>query len=153
MWQPPVAPPKKRGSGLLITIIVVLAVLLCGGGAAGIYFVSKSGKNSPSASGTRTPGSNKTNGPTSGPTGEPSGGPDANGALDAQQGDCLVNKGSNDNPKMEKVSCAPETYQVLKRIDGTSDVDKCKGTPDYKYNYYFKSTDESQSFVLCMKKL
>src|SRR5262249_23573455 len=76
-----------------------------------------------------------------------------NGALSAHKGDCLINQGTNDKPKMVKVACRPGAYQVLKRIDGTSDVSKCDGTPGYQYNYYYKNTIDRLSFVLCMKQL
>ena len=46
----------------------------------------------------------------------------------AKAGDCLVNKGNAEKPDMQKVTCAANTYQVLKRIDGTADKNKCEGT-------------------------
>ena len=45
----------------------------------------------------------------------------------AKVGDCLVNKGSAEKPDMQKVACAANTYQVLKRIDGTADKNKWFG--------------------------
>jgi len=155
MWGPPVAPPqpKKGGSGLLITVIVVLAVLLCGGGAAAIYLVSKN-KADPVAGGTPTPAaSNKQTTPAADPTTPASNPttPGGNGALNARKGDCLINDGTGDAPKMRKVPCAPGTFEVLKRIDGTSDTSKCADTPGYSHNYYYKSTVDALSFVLCMK--
>jgi hypothetical protein len=159
MWGPPVAPPaKKGGSGVLITVIVALAVLLCGGGAVGVYLVSQSGKGNNNTATHSTPTANSTgratSGPTTGPTAQTTTGAptDDNGALAARKGDCLVNNGTDQQPKMTKVSCGPGTYEVLKRIDGTADTTKCQGTPGYQFNYYYDNTIDALDFVLCMKK-
>jgi hypothetical protein len=159
MWGPPVAPPaKKGGSGVLITVIVALAVLLCGGGAVGLYLVSQAGKKVNNVAGHTNPTTNPTGGATGGPTSGPSedtttGAPtDDNGAVNARKGDCLVNNGTDQQPKMAKVSCGPGTYEVLKRIDGTADTSKCQGTPGYQFNYYYDNTIDALDFVLCMKK-
>jgi hypothetical protein len=161
MWGPPLAPPpKKGGSGLLITVIVVLAVLLCGGGAAAIYLVAKdSGKVT--ATGTPTPNTSgtakqPTSGPSQGPTGEPTSAPTTDsggsGALNVRQGDCLVNEGTADKPKLRKSACGPNTYQVLKRLNGTADYNKCAGTQGYTDYYFYDSTVDALDFVLCMKR-
>src|SRR6266545_840399 len=160
MWGPPAAPQsKKGGSGLLITVIVVLAVLLCGGGAVTVYLVTQKSGNpaaNPSTSAATSTGATPTTGPSSEPTTEPTTAPttagNTNGALDAHKGDCLVNDGTGDKPKMRKVERGPNTFEVLKRIEGTSDVNKCNGTPGYTHNYFYKSTIDSLSFVLCMKQ-
>jgi hypothetical protein len=163
-WGPPIAaPPQKKSSGLLITVIVVLTVLLCGGGTTAAYLLLKNNPSKPEAAG--SPTATATGGPTAGPTSSPTGAPtdepssapptdsgDVNGALTAHKGDCLVNKGSDKQPQMRKVPCGPNTFEVLKRIDGTADTNKCDGTPGYTHNYYYKSSVDALSFVLCLKK-
>jgi hypothetical protein len=148
-------PPKKRGSGLLITVVVVLAVLLCGGGAGAYSSVSHNNKDT-------TAGSGATDKPTnSGNTAGPSAGPSAAGsaaatnnagdAKDAQVGDCLINDGTSDKPVLRKTTCAAGTFEILKRFDSTSDVKKCENVPGYTHNYFYKTKNDTFSFVLCMK--
>jgi hypothetical protein len=158
-WGPPVAPAKKGGSGVLITVVVVLAVLLCGGGAAGAYFVLKDDTKteagtdpttgpSPSGSTTGRPSPSATSRqPTTAAPTTPSGGD----VRTLKAGDCFINQGTDAAPKIVKVACAAGTFNVLKRIDGTSDKTKCTGTKDYTHDYYYKTSSEATSFVLCLK--
>jgi len=138
-------------------VIVVLAVLLCGGGAATFYLMTKNNKTPVAAPSNAPPATTKppTTAPTQEPTEEPTTAPttaSGNGALDAQKGDCLVNDGTGEKPKMRQVTCGKNTFEVLKRIEGTSDVNKCNGTPGYTHNYFYKSTVDALSFVLCMRQ-
>ena len=158
MWDAPVpvAPPKKRASGMLVTVIVVLAVLVCGGGATGLYFVFKPGANK-AAGVTKPGGAAATNGaasttpaPKETATGDAAG--TSGGASDAKSGDCLANDGSDKTPKLRIVACGANTYEVIKRIEGTADRKKCSGTAGYTHDYYFDSVDDASDFVLCMKK-
>ena len=40
---------------------------------------------------------------------------------------------------------------MLKRFDSTSDVKKCANVQGYTHNYFYKTKNETFSFVLCMK--
>jgi hypothetical protein len=153
----PQQPAKKKGSGVLITVIVVLAVLLCGGGAAGVYYFTTSNDKKTTTGGTTGPTAGPTGGaatPTATPKTTASAGTSAGGSGDARTakaGDCLINEGTSDDPSLKKATCAAGTFEILKRFDGTSDVKKCEGVPNYTHNYYYKTTNETSSFVLCMK--
>jgi hypothetical protein len=68
-----------------------------------------------------------------------------------QVGECLTNVGTDTAPKMQKAQCAAGAYEVLKRIPGTTDKNKCEGTAGYSHNYFFDSKDNAQDFVLCLK--
>jgi hypothetical protein len=134
-------------------------VLLCGGGAAGLYYVSK---NDNTKKPTASSGSKATAGPSAnGSAAGPSAGPSAKGsagatnnagdAKDAQVGDCLINDGTSDKPVLRKTTCAAGTFEILKRFESTSDVKKCDTVPGYTHNYFYKTKNETFSFVLCMK--
>jgi hypothetical protein len=51
------------------------------------------------------------------------------------------------------VSCAPGTFQVLAKFDGTNDVTKCKQVPSSTHHYFYETTPKTLDFVLCLKKL
>lgn len=71
----------------------------------------------------------------------------------ADQGDCVVNRGSESKPDMLLVNCAPETYEVLSRIEGTTDVAECGTVDGYRYHYFYNSDlGDKFDFVLCMRK-
>ena len=155
-WGPPQAPqgPGRSGSGLLIGLAVVLALLVIGGGGTALYLLSRDTGGSvatggpstlPSASAPSVSATSTT--PSAAPTGVPN-----TDTRNAKVGDCLVNRGTENKPDMRKVECATETYQVLKRLDGTADRKKCDGTPNLTDWYYFDSPDPASDFVLCLKK-
>ena len=53
---------------------------------------------------------------------------------------------------MQKATCAPNTYQVLKRINGTSDYKKCEGTANLTDWYFYDDSTDANDFVLCLRK-
>jgi hypothetical protein len=160
VWGPPQAPPRRGGSGMTVVIVVVVLLLVVAGGGTAAYVL------------TRDDGSNVTSGPTGGASAGPSTSGSAPGASAApssaapassaaatnedakraKEGDCLVNRGTANAPDMRKVTCAPNTYQVLKRIEGTSDKTKCDGTPNLTDWYFYDHSDNAQDFVLCLRK-
>jgi hypothetical protein len=145
VWGPPGAPTRRRGSGPLITLIVVLSVLLCGG--AGIaFYVATRGNHS--AAGSGTGGQDQPSGTAS--SAIPSGVP--NDAITAKVGDCMANQGSNEAPRLRRVPCGPGVFEVLQRIEATSDVKRCDGVAGYTHNYFYKTSSEDTSFVLCMRQ-
>src|SRR4029453_11341466 len=112
----------------------------------------------PSAGSTPKPGSSGS-GPASGkPTSSasaaasaPPSGVQAGDAKTVKVGECLKNNGTDQAPRMDKVPCTTGTYEVLKRIPGTTDKNQCKGVTGYTHDYFFDSTVNSQDFVLCLK--
>jgi hypothetical protein len=156
-WGAPPPPPSRRRPGLIVILVVVLAVLLCGGGATAVYLVTK-GNGKSTAGGSTGKSTPTAHAPTAAPSQPPSqqATPDqtggANDALTAQVGDCLVNEGTNDQPKMRKVSCGKGTFEVLKRFDATTDKSKCDGIPGYTHNYFYDSSVDANDFVLCLKQ-
>ena len=51
------------------------------------------------------------------------------------------------------VNCAPETYEVLARIEATIQVSECEKVDGYKYHYFYDSElGDKFDFVLCMRK-
>ncbi|MFD7101665.1 LppU/SCO3897 family protein [Streptomyces celluloflavus] len=75
-------------------------------------------------------------------------------AQKAAVGDCMQNKGTASDPKMESVDCGSSaaTYQVSEVHDDTSDTSVC----DKKYSAYTESTGgrrHRSSVVLCLTHL
>jgi len=75
------------------------------------------------------------------------------GARFAHAGDCLTNDGSEAEPVLRLVTCAPGSYTVLARFEGVTDADAaCAKVPGYEYNYSYASPlDTELDFVLCLK--
>ncbi|NUR71221.1 MAG: hypothetical protein HOU81_10405 [Hamadaea sp.] len=75
------------------------------------------------------------------------------GARFARTGDCLVNEGSEADPVLRLVSCAPGAYAVLARFEGVTDADRvCAQVAGYEYNYSYDSPlDTELDFVLCLR--
>jgi hypothetical protein len=148
---------QRGGNGLAIIVILALAVLVCGGGPLAYYLVSR---DSPGTSRSQR-GSGPATGPTTAAsTPEPAPtttAPTATGGsnsdvFSAKIGDCLANEGTDTAPKMHQAPCGPDTYEVLKRIPGTIDKDRCDGVPGYTHNYFYDSTVDDKDFVLCLKR-
>jgi hypothetical protein len=136
-------PPPKDPAGsrvLLVVLVSVLVVVLCGGGVAALYLI---GKSNPPA----TAGSSPTP-PAHSPSVSHSPALDPNTIL---KGDCLINKGSNDVPELQKVPCTSGTLKVLQKIDATSDKNRCNTVPGADQAYFYKTTPDSLSFVLCLQ--
>jgi len=154
VWGPP-RPSTGGGrsgrSGTAIGLIIVVVLLALAGGAAAAFFLTRDDGSKPTGGGQNGKPSAPASAASSGAG--PSASPSANAdAMVAKAGDCLVNRGTTEAPDMHKVACAANTYQVLKRIDGTADKEKCKGTPGFTDYYFFDHSDNKQDFVLCLKK-
>jgi hypothetical protein len=137
-------------------MIVVLALLVLGAGGIGLYVMSHKGAGSRAAPGVPATQPEPTTPPLS-PEPTPAAVPGDNGAvsrdaLNAKTGDCLVNDGTNEVPTMRKVTCAKDTFEVVKRLPATIDKDKCNGVPGYTHNYFFDSPVDANDFVLCLKQ-
>jgi hypothetical protein len=157
-WEAPTGEPgrPKRSGSRLITLIVVLAVVLSGATATGLYLVSNrgGGDNTAAKAPTEQPKPTATAAQAeSTPTaaaGENGGA--GNDALAANVGDCLVNDGTNEVPKMRKVTCVKNAFEVVKRFPATIDKSKCNGVPGYTHNYFFDSSVDTEDFVLCLNQ-
>jgi hypothetical protein len=147
VWGPPQAPARQGRSATAIGVIIVVVLLAIGGATAAAVFLTRGDDTGKKGANSPNPSSSAPSSPAS-----PTSTANADAKV-AQVGDCLVNKGSAKDPDMQKVTCAAGTYQVLKRLNGTADYKQCDGTPNLTDWYYFDHPSEnSQDFVLCLKK-
>ncbi|MGC9666063.1 LppU/SCO3897 family protein [Planosporangium sp. 12N6] len=157
----PVPPPagSKRGLkiGLIIGGIVLLLLCLCGGAA--VYGLAKLGEaeSKPAAVSSRSVGAAPSTSP--GRRSSPSPSPTGESADDEDtlaKGDCVVNDGNNSDPKLRKVTCGPNTYEILLKIPFTTDSERCNnqfgGAPGTEATFTRDGTGTLNDFVLCMKK-
>jgi hypothetical protein len=155
-WSPSSEPPRRRRWGLIVASIVGVLVLLCVGGPVAYYLVSGARKDGGSTADpvTKAPTQEPTTQPPQEPTATPTptGGGSSSDVFGAKVGDCLANEGTDNVPKMRKATCAAGTYEVLKRLAGTIDKDKCNGVTGYTHNYFYDSTSDDKDFVLCLKQ-
>lgn len=142
VWGPPQAPVHPRRSAIAIGAIIVVVLLAIGAAAATAVLLTRGDDRAAPGPGGSTPPS---------ASASPSSSANADAKV-AVVGDCLVNKGTAKDPDMQKVACAANTYQVLKRIDGTSDQKKCEGTPNLTDWYFYDDAVDTSDFVLCLKK-
>ena len=86
------------------------------------------------------------------PTSSPSSGANPGDATFAVKGDCLVNDGTSASPKLRKSPCETGSMEVIARVVGSSDKDKCEAYPDTEVYYTYDSPLDARDFVLCMKR-
>ena len=124
---------RRKGSGGTVALVIVLVLLLCGGGAAGIWYVLKDNKTTPTTT-SPTPKASTSAKSSGERRAERAGssapaGVQAGDAKTVKVGECLDNQGTAQQPRMVKTTCAPATFEVLKRIDGTvGRKSKCDGS-------------------------
>jgi hypothetical protein len=137
-------PPAKRGpTGLIITLVAVLVVVLCGAGALGYYLLKGGNDKTPAAQ--TQPSPTQSNSPTA--SAAPSYNPTS-----IIKGECVVNDGDDQAPKLRVVGCGPNTFQVQARFDGTKDDTKCDTVAGSTHKYFYDTTPDTLDFVLCLKK-
>lgn len=159
----PVPPPTKRSGrriGLIIALVVVLLLCPCLGLAAWGVWKAADDKGGPSAgpaistpaAPTSKPSEEPSEEPTTAPTtAEPS--PTKSQGQYLTKGDCVVNDGTAADADLRKVPCGPNTYEVLLRIPGTSNGDRCKTlAPKATANYVSDNPLNSLDYVLCLRK-
>jgi hypothetical protein len=142
VWAPPPPTGSQGKSGAAVGMIIIVVLLVIGAGGAAAFFLTRGDGKDPEVQ------------PSPGASAEPSPSasqPNADAKV-VKIGECLVNRGTTEKPDMQKVACAKDTYQVLKRIDGTSDRNKCEGTAGLTDWYFFDHADNAQDFVLCLRK-
>lgn len=140
-WEQQPAPPPPAGSStaLVVLLVSVLVVVLCGGGVAALYLIGLKDRQPAVASGA----ANGSPGASTSPSFDVS---------SIVKGQCVVNDGSETVPVLRAVTCAPGTFKVLDRIDGTIDTNKCKQVPGTTHHYFYDTSPDSLDFVLCLKK-
>lgn len=158
-----------RGCASLIVAIAALTVLLLGAGVAYLFSrgdgdkTASSATNSGAGAASETPGApsqaEQSDEPVE-PGQEIRAGQSATPAPEASaearfavKGQCLVNDGTDENPRMRIVTCAAGTYEVLARFDGTTDFKReCAKVKDYQFHYYFDAELEELDYVLCLRR-
>lgn len=153
---PGAVPPKKGNGGKIALIIgLVAVVLLCGCGGLVAWGVSKAGDKIEDVK-DALPTSFPT--PTWAPTGRPTGGSSTDDE-NFKKGDCVVNEGTNSNPKLKKVTCKSGAFEVVAEIPFTTDATRCdnqflgagKGKYDSTYTYD-QTPGTLGDYVLCLKQ-
>jgi hypothetical protein len=132
-------PPAGNSTALVVLLVSVLVVVLCGGGVGTLYLIGLKDRP-PAVAGGVTNGS---------PGASTNPGVDTNSIV---KGQCVVNDGSKEAPVLRVVTCAPGTFKVLDRIDGTIDTNKCKQVPGANFHYFYDTLPNSLDFVLCLKQ-
>ena len=147
MWGQSTPPPPPKRNTPIVVLVVTLGVLICIGLGTTAWLWNERNGN-PAAS--PSPSDAATN---AGP------GPVASedARFNVKQGDCVINKGTDDVPEMRVNACTSGTYEVLKRIDGktTGEKDaeaKCAKVPGYTKWYFYDSPLDDPDFVLCLKE-
>ncbi|MFD0741234.1 hypothetical protein ACFQ1L_04200 [Phytohabitans flavus] len=134
-------------------MVVALALLVVAGGVAAM--IKLGGSDEPSG-GESLPTSSQAADPSA--KADPSDGPspapgDSTDARFVKAGQCVVNEGTNDEPKLKVVECGDKTFEVLARFDGTIDYEtKCEDVQGYQFHYFFDSELNPLDFVLCLKQ-
>jgi len=141
---PAETPRSRRGTVTLIALVGVLALVLCGGGTAALYLVDTADRQ-PAAAASKppTPRSHPESAAPPSPSFDP-------GSI--IRGNCVVNQGTDDAPMIRLASCGPGAYDVLVRIDSTSDTTKCRTVPGATHHYFYSTTPATLDFVLCLRK-
>lgn len=159
-----VYPPPRRSRALPIAITAVIVLLLGSGAGYAAWYVATT--NRPSTSPT-TPGVVTTT--PGGQTTTPGGASTTPAAkFDAHTivaGDCLLNKGTADDPDMQLVPCTtPKSYKVIKVDQGagipegpdgkfdrdTTSVAVCKDTNYESWYAYDDENNDAKDVFFCM---
>ncbi|GGK93636.1 LppU/SCO3897 family protein [Mangrovihabitans endophyticus] len=149
-WDPPA--PRPRRNAPMVALVVVLTLLVCGGLVVSGVLISRATRN---AAAGEAPAST----PTAGATTSEVAAPEPRSSSDArfvEEGQCVRNEGTADEPEMTIVGCASGTYEVLRRVDGktTGEADaeaKCRGVDGYTKWYFYDSELDELDFVLCLR--
>ncbi len=136
-----VAQPSQGSKGLVAVLAAVLVLVLCGGGVAALYLIGAGSHTSSAGGSSPTPASTAASG-TAGsydPTG-------------IKLDQCVENEGSDLDPRLKVVTCAPGALKVIKRFDGTVDVTQCDNVKGATHHYFYDTTPNSADFVLCLQR-
>jgi hypothetical protein len=137
-------PPEQRpapSKALLAVLVSVLVVVLCGGGVGFLYLLGgHGGQPPPGATGKATPSLSPSHSPSF----------DPNSII---RGQCLANTGTKASPQLVPASCDHGHFKVMERVDATGDETVCKAVAGATNAYYYRTTPEKLSFVLCLQAL
>jgi hypothetical protein len=154
--------PQPAGPiALVVVLSLVVAMFVCGGGALGLYLIGgRSGTAAAmpaAATGPATPSGSArpaTGQPSSGKAASASPTPSSSPLNPAAivKGECVANDGTEDIPKLRLTPCAPGSFLVVGRFDGTDDVHQCDTVPGATHNFFYRTDPANLSFVLCLKR-
>ena len=144
MWGRPTPPPPKRNTTILALVVTLGALIIIGLGATALLR-SWGGRADPQAQASPSTATTSV---------APPGSEDAR--FNVREGDCVVNDGTDDKPRMLATACTSGTYEVLKQIKGktTGEKDaesKCAKVQGYTKWYFYDSPFDDLDFVLCLK--
>ncbi|WP_345631882.1 LppU/SCO3897 family protein [Rugosimonospora acidiphila] len=122
----------------MVALVTVVVLVVCAGGTLALYLM----RQGPAAAA------------RSAPTATPSGAAASPGYDPAAiaRGQCVANDGTVEAPKLRVVACAPGSYLVLARLDGTSDTNRCTIIPGSTHEFYYQTAPSTSDFVLCLKQ-
>ncbi|PZF97299.1 flagellar basal body protein FliL [Micromonospora deserti] len=150
-------PPRRRSRGPAVTVLAAVLALVLGGGAAVFYLL---GQDDPApVTGTPTPAAETPVPPSDGTAAPSAAAPESSAdPRFVKVGQCVRNEGpAGGRPRLLISECAPESYEVLRRVDGTTSGEKdaaakCANVPGYTNWYFFDSELDTLDFVLCLKQ-
>lgn len=148
-WVPPPPPaPRKRNTSVLALVVVLGLFIVAGLGTTAWLLKDRRDKAAERAAQAAA---------TSAANPGPPAGAAEDARFDVKVGDCVINQGTDNEPDMRENACTSGTYQVLKRINGTTsgkkDAElKCAKVPGYTKWYFYDSPLDDLDFVLCLKE-
>lgn len=169
VWAPPAGdpnwststpePPRKGGaSPLLVGLLATLVVLVIGGVVVGSFLFDGDGTppDTQATAGPSDPPADKSS-PSTGPAPTSVAPAPSTDARFVKAGQCVLNEGTEEVPKLTITPCAPDTYEVLARFNGatTGKPDaktKCAKVEKYTNYYFYNSELDDLDFVLCLRK-
>ncbi|NYT93614.1 hypothetical protein [Salinispora sp. H7-4] len=160
-YEPPASPGAEplpaRRRGPLVAVLGIVVFLTLGAGAGALWFRA-GGDETPAASGpTGTASVSSAEPATSVGPGMAAPNSSANPRF-VEVGQCVRNDGPADGtPELLITECGPQTYEVLRRVDGptTGEKDaaaKCASVGGYTNWFFFDSDLDALDFVLCLKQ-
>lgn len=157
-WVPQQPPKQSKLGYVLLGLLVV--VLAGGGGFLAWYLATRSGSPDVTASQGASASASASPDESTSVTESPEGFNPAAVVV----GDCVVNNGTNDRPKMAVVTCAAQTYEVLRIYSGSA-VDQdddailtreeaqatCQDVDGYTNHYISDYSGYERDIIFCMK--
>ncbi|MCX4387683.1 hypothetical protein OG777_12165 [Micromonospora peucetia] len=159
-WEDP--PQRRRRVAPVVAVLATVALLVLVGGAAVLYLLGQN-EETPVATASEPAPVAETAPPdaTASATAAAPSTPAPESSTDprfVKAGQCVRNDGPTDGkPKLLISDCAPQTYEVLRRIDGATSGEKdaatkCAEVDGYTNWYFFDSELDTLDFVLCLKQ-
>ncbi|MGX6604687.1 LppU/SCO3897 family protein [Micromonosporaceae bacterium Da 78-11] len=151
MWGQPPPPPRRNTP--MIALVVALGLLICVGLGTTAWLLKE--RNDKADTGRQAQSSAAA---TSGAADPAAPAPQSSeDARFVKEGQCVVNEGSREKPAMRQSGCTTGTYEVLKRVNGTTSgekdaEDKCGKVAGYTQWYFYDSELDDLDFVLCLKE-